>query len=55
MPSTQAGTTSFGKFDATGSLGAACAPFDPSGGGATAKRHAVSRSRWHAWTIAAAY
>ncbi len=32
-PSTQAGTTAFGKFDASGSFGKACAPFDPSSGG----------------------
>lgn len=32
-PSTQAGTMNFGKFNATGSLGAANAPFDPSVGG----------------------
>ena len=31
--STQPGTMSFGRFASTGSLGAACAPFDPSGGG----------------------
>jgi hypothetical protein len=32
-PSTQPGTTSFGKFDQTGPFGSACVPFDPSGGG----------------------
>jgi hypothetical protein len=32
-PSTQPGTMAFGKFAATGTLGAAYAPFDPSGGG----------------------
>ena len=32
-PSTQAGTQSFGRFNATGSLGSAFAPFDPSTGG----------------------
>ncbi len=32
-PSTQAGTTAFGRFTNTGTLGSACAPFDPSGGG----------------------
>ena len=32
-PSTQAGTMNFGKFDAVGPFGSACAPFDPSGGG----------------------
>jgi hypothetical protein len=31
-PSTQAGVTQFGRFNATGSLGSACAPFDPSVG-----------------------
>ena len=31
--STQAPVTAFGKWDATGSLGAAYSPFDPSGGG----------------------
>jgi hypothetical protein len=32
-PGTQAGTTAFGKFNATGPFGSACEPFDPSGGG----------------------
>ena len=32
-PSTQAATTAFGKFNATGPFGSACEPFDPSGGG----------------------
>ena len=32
-PATQAGTTSFGRFNATGGLGASHAPFDPSVGG----------------------
>src|SRR5207245_1051026 len=32
-PSTQPGTMAFGKFNATGTLGNAYAPFDPSGGG----------------------
>jgi hypothetical protein len=32
-PSTRAGTMNFGRFDATGALGAAHAPFDPSVGG----------------------
>jgi Protein of unknown function (DUF1501) len=32
-PSTQAGTTAFGRFNSTGILGPAHAPFDPSGGG----------------------
>jgi hypothetical protein len=32
-PGTQPGTMNFGRFNATGGLGAACAPFDPSGGG----------------------
>jgi hypothetical protein len=32
-PSTQPGTMNFGKFDATGTLGNAFTPFDPSGGG----------------------
>jgi hypothetical protein len=32
-PTSQPGTTSFGRFSATGSLGAANAPFDPSTGG----------------------
>jgi uncharacterized protein (DUF1501 family) len=32
-PSTQAATRSFGRFNATGTLGAAYAPFDPSVGG----------------------
>ena len=32
-PSTQPGTMAFGRFNATGSLGADHAPFDPSGGG----------------------
>jgi hypothetical protein len=32
-PSTQAGISNFGRFNATGSLGLACAPFDPSVGG----------------------
>jgi uncharacterized protein (DUF1501 family) len=32
-PSTQAGTMAFGRFNATGSLGTAYAPFDPSVGG----------------------
>jgi hypothetical protein len=32
-PSTQPGRTNFGRFNATGSLGAGYAPFDPSGGG----------------------
>jgi uncharacterized protein (DUF1501 family) len=31
--STQPGTTSFGRFNSTGPLGGAYAPFDPSGGG----------------------
>jgi hypothetical protein len=31
--STQPGTKSFGKFEATGGFGNACAPFDPSSGG----------------------
>jgi hypothetical protein len=31
--STYPGTSAFGKFGATGSMGAACAPFDPSSGG----------------------
>jgi uncharacterized protein (DUF1501 family) len=32
-PTTQPGTTAFGKFDATGTLSAALAPFAPGGGG----------------------
>jgi uncharacterized protein (DUF1501 family) len=32
-PGTQPGTMNFGKFDATGPFGLACAPFDPSGPG----------------------
>ena len=32
-PSTQAGTTAFGRFNSTGNLGPAYAPFDPSVGG----------------------
>jgi hypothetical protein len=32
-PSTQAGTMAFGRFSNTGTLGLACAPFDPSVGG----------------------
>src|SRR5437764_6503031 len=32
-PSTRPGTMNFGRFNATGSLGGACAPFDPSAGG----------------------
>jgi hypothetical protein len=31
-PATQAGTMNFGRFNATGSLGGGCAPFDPSSG-----------------------
>lgn len=36
-PSTQPGTMGFGKFGDTGALGAAYAPFDPSGGGSLLK------------------
>jgi hypothetical protein len=32
-PTTQPGTTAFGKFGATGPFGSACTPFDPSNGG----------------------
>ena len=32
-PHTQPATTSFGRFDATGPFGPACAPFEPGGGG----------------------
>ena len=32
-PSTQPGVTNFGRFNSTGGLGTAYAPFDPSGGG----------------------
>jgi len=32
-PGTQPGTGAFGRFSATGTLGSACAPFDPSSGG----------------------
>jgi uncharacterized protein (DUF1501 family) len=32
-PSTQPGVMNFGRFDAAGPFGGACAPFDPSGGG----------------------
>jgi uncharacterized protein (DUF1501 family) len=32
-PSTQPGTMNFGKFNATGTFGLSCAPFDPSGPG----------------------
>jgi hypothetical protein len=45
--STQAGTESFGKFGNPGSLGAAYAPFDPSGGGSLQKdmKLGISRDR----------
>jgi uncharacterized protein (DUF1501 family) len=41
-PNTQPGVMNFGRFDATGPFGAACAPFDPSGGGTLLKNMKLS-------------